>query len=93
MLVPPRVPELIGGFTLYRNFAQWYAHREDLLQEQVMPGFDKFETGLANLLITKSVISSSHENTWSSPSVFFRIQRAAVPQPSLASLTLLPNHL
>jgi hypothetical protein len=47
---PPRVPELLGGFALYRNFAQWYAHREDLLQEQVMPGFDKFETGLANLL-------------------------------------------
>jgi hypothetical protein len=47
---PPRVAELLGGFALYRNFAQWYAHREDLLQEQVMPGFDKFETGLANLL-------------------------------------------
>jgi hypothetical protein len=49
-LPPPRVPDLIGGFTLYRNFAKWYSHREDLLQEQVMPGFDKFETGLANLL-------------------------------------------
>ena len=47
---PPRVPELIGGFTLYRDFAHWYSHREDLLQEQVLPGFDKFETGLANLL-------------------------------------------
>jgi hypothetical protein len=47
---PPRVADLIGGFTLYRNFAQWYAHREDLLQEKVLPGFDKFETGLANLL-------------------------------------------
>jgi hypothetical protein len=48
--VPPRVPDLLGGFALYRDFAKWYAHREDLLQEQVMPGFDKFETGLANLL-------------------------------------------
>jgi hypothetical protein len=47
---PPRVPDLLGGFTLYRNFAQWYANRENLMQEQVMPGFDKFETGLANLL-------------------------------------------
>ena len=47
---PPRVPELIGGITLYRDFAHWYSHREDLLQEQVLPGFDKFETGLANLL-------------------------------------------
>jgi hypothetical protein len=47
---PPRVPDLIGGITLYRDFAHWYSHREDLLQEQVLPGFDKFETGLANLL-------------------------------------------
>jgi hypothetical protein len=46
----PRVRDLIGGFTLYRNFAQWYAHRDELLQEQALPGFDKFETGLANLL-------------------------------------------
>jgi hypothetical protein len=47
---PPRIPDLIGAFTLYRDFAHWYAHREDLLQEQVLPGFDKFETGLANIL-------------------------------------------
>jgi hypothetical protein len=46
----PPVPDLIGGFALYRDFAHWYSHREDLLQEQVLPGFDKFETGLANLL-------------------------------------------
>jgi hypothetical protein len=46
----PRIVDLIGGFTLYRDFAHWYSHREDLLQEQVLPGFDKFETGLANLL-------------------------------------------
>ena len=26
---PPRVPELIGGFTLYRDFAHWYSHREE----------------------------------------------------------------
>jgi hypothetical protein len=50
VLPPPPVPNRIGAFTLYRDFAHWYAHREDLLQEQVLPGFDKFETGLANIL-------------------------------------------
>jgi hypothetical protein len=47
---PPQVPDLIGAFTIYRDFSHWYAHREDLLQEQILPGFDKFETGLANIL-------------------------------------------
>jgi hypothetical protein len=47
---PPQIADLIGGFTLYRDFAQWYVHRDELLQEQVLPGFDKFETGLANIL-------------------------------------------
>ena len=46
----PHVADLIGSFTLYRDFAEWYARREELLQEQVLPGFDKFETGLANIL-------------------------------------------
>lgn len=46
----PEVPELLGGVTLYRDFSAWYDHREQLLQEQLMPEFDKFESGLANLL-------------------------------------------
>jgi hypothetical protein len=46
----PKLPTLISGFTLYRDFADWYKHREYLLQEQIMPEFDKFESGLANLL-------------------------------------------
>jgi hypothetical protein len=46
----PKVPNLLSGFTLYRDFAEWYKHREDLLQADLMPGFDKFESGLANLL-------------------------------------------
>ncbi len=46
----PEVPQLLGGVTLYRDFATWYDHREQLLQEQLMPEFDKFESGLANLL-------------------------------------------
>ena len=47
---PPRVRDLIGAFTIYRDFTHWYTHREELLQEQILPGFDKFETGLANIL-------------------------------------------
>jgi hypothetical protein len=46
----PEVANLLGGFTIYRDFADWYVHREQLLQEQVLPGFDQFESGLANLL-------------------------------------------
>lgn len=46
----PPVPNVIGGFSVYRDFASWYAHREEFLQDEVLPGFDKFEAGLANLL-------------------------------------------
>jgi len=46
----PKPPELIGGFTIYRDFAGWYGNREELLQPQLLPGFDQFEAGLANLL-------------------------------------------
>ena len=33
-----------------RDFTGWYRHREELLREQVLPGFDQFEAGLGNLL-------------------------------------------
>ncbi|MDA1018143.1 MAG: hypothetical protein O3A00_27275 [Planctomycetota bacterium] len=46
----PQVKDLMGGFSLHRNFADWYRHREDLIQDQVLPGFDKFESGLANIM-------------------------------------------
>lgn len=46
----PPVPGLIGGWTLHRDFAGWYKRREELLQSQVLPEFDKFEAGLGNLL-------------------------------------------
>lgn len=46
----PNVPGLIAGWTLNRDFAHWYQHREDLLQAKVLPEFDKFESGLANIL-------------------------------------------
>lgn len=46
----PTPPELIGGFSIYRDFAGWYSHREELLQAKVLPAFDQFESGLGNLL-------------------------------------------
>ncbi|MFM9966666.1 MAG: hypothetical protein ACKV2Q_36275 [Planctomycetaceae bacterium] len=46
----PNVPGLIGGWVLHRDFAGWYKRREELLQAKVLPEFDKFEAGLANLL-------------------------------------------
>ena len=46
----PAVPQLIGGVTLNRDYAGWYKNREALLQAKVLPEFDKFESGLANLL-------------------------------------------
>ncbi len=46
----PAVPGLIGGVTLNRDYAGWYKNREALLQAKVLPEFDKFESGLANLL-------------------------------------------
>ena len=46
----PNVPGLIGGLILQRDFAGWYKRREELLDAKVLPEFDKFEAGLANLL-------------------------------------------
>ncbi len=46
----PKVPGLIGGLILHRDFAGWYKRREELLDAKVLPEFDKFEAGLANLL-------------------------------------------
>jgi hypothetical protein len=50
----PQVTNLIGGWSLYRDFAHWYRHREDLLEAKLLPNFDKFESGLGNLLPGKS---------------------------------------
>lgn len=46
----PEVPGLIAAWTLNRDFAGWYQKREELLQESALPEFDKFESGLANIL-------------------------------------------
>ena len=46
----PRPAAALGGLTIYRDFAGWYRNRELLLEGRALPGFDEFESGLANLL-------------------------------------------
>lgn len=51
----PRTQDLIAGFTMYRDISDWYRRRDDLIQAQVLPEFDKFETGIGNLLPGKDI--------------------------------------
>jgi hypothetical protein len=44
------IPFPVLTATIHRDWVQWYEHREDLLLAQLLPEFDKFETGLANIL-------------------------------------------
>jgi hypothetical protein len=51
----PEVPGLIGGFSIYRDLATWYKGRDEFLVESTLPGFDKFEAGVGNLLPGKDI--------------------------------------
>lgn len=46
----PALDRRLSGFSLTRDFAGWYRNREALLDPKLLPGFDKFETGLATFL-------------------------------------------
>lgn len=70
----PPVPDLIGGWILHRDFAGWYKRREELLDAKVLPEFDKFEAGLANLLPGKDY------GTDILPSLGSRVTFLAAPQ-------------
>ncbi|MBI1349080.1 hypothetical protein GC163_22640 [bacterium] len=48
-LITP-VPRQLASIVLCRDWADWYRQREALLESPVLPEFDKFETGLSNLL-------------------------------------------
>lgn len=48
--VIPAVPRQLATVSLCRDWASWYRQREALIEEHVLPEFDKFETGLSNLL-------------------------------------------
>jgi hypothetical protein len=41
---------LIAGFTFHRELATWYQNRDELIADRALPGFDKFEAGVGNLL-------------------------------------------
>ena len=45
----PEVPGLLGGIAVHRNIGAWYRQREQLLAEQLLPEFDKFEGEIGNL--------------------------------------------
>ena len=45
----PAVKGLMGGLTIHRDIAGWYDKREILLEEDLMAGFDEFESGVGNL--------------------------------------------
>lgn len=56
-LLPPadadgefRINSQLAGFSLIRDWANWYGQRESLMIERLLPEFDKFETGLATFL-------------------------------------------
>ena len=49
----PQTEGTIAGFTIHRKLGEWYRHRDELLAERLLPGFDKFETDIGNLLPQK----------------------------------------
>jgi hypothetical protein len=53
--VIPQLPSIIAGFTFHLDIANWYKQREKLLEARLLPAFDQFETGIANLLPGKDV--------------------------------------
>jgi hypothetical protein len=46
----PSLKSPLNGFSLTRDFSKWYRNRENLLDQSLLPNFDKFETGLATFL-------------------------------------------
>jgi len=49
----PKTPGTIAGVTLHRKLGQWYRLRNQLLDDRLLPAFDKFETDIGNLLPQK----------------------------------------
>ena len=43
----------IAAFTIHRKLGEWYRHRDQLLADRLLPGFDTFETNIGNLLPQK----------------------------------------
>lgn len=49
----PQTPGTIAAVTVHRKLGEWYRHRDQLLADSLLPGFDKFETDIGNLLPRK----------------------------------------
>ncbi len=47
---PPEVPGYIGGFSLYRQFGDWYRARDEAVQAAIVPGLGRFESGVGDVL-------------------------------------------
>jgi hypothetical protein len=45
----PTVPGLMGGLSIHRNLSGWYGKREELMDERLQAGFDKFESDIGNI--------------------------------------------
>ena len=47
----PEVPGLLGGFSLYREFSDWYRGRDESVRHAVLPGFGGIEKGFGDILV------------------------------------------
>ncbi len=45
----PAVSGLMGGLSIHRDLSGWYGKREELMEERLQAGFDKFESEIGNL--------------------------------------------
>lgn len=50
----PRPQRAMGSFSFRRDMVSLYQQREKVMQEHILPEFDKFESGLSNLLPGKN---------------------------------------
>ncbi len=50
----PEVSGLIGGFTLYREFGNWYRRRGDVLKDSLIPGVEGFQGDIGDILLGKT---------------------------------------
>ena len=54
--VAPKVKGYLGGLVIHRDIQQLYHQREKLVIEAVQPEFDKFESGINNLVPGKNFV-------------------------------------
>ncbi len=47
----PEIPGLLGGFSLYREFGEWYRARDESVRKAILPGFGGMESGFGEMLL------------------------------------------